>query len=516
MKHTELDYLLEVRETDLPDGVVAQIEGRAVPYGIATKVGGVSESFGPGAFDAAAVIGKPLAYRHDEPIGVITRAENREDGLYVTANILDTTQGRDAAVLARHASVQGLSVGFEPQDSVWNRAKTVVKHTAAKLFELSLTPYPAYADAGISAVREDEPTQEEETPMTESVAEVTTQEVVDAEAREAIGQVRESLAAIEARAFSNEEQHHPLAKYRSFGEYVKAHFDGVEERALDVSNLADAPGLVPPVWMRDIKGVLDRGRPCINALGGPVSAAGAGLTINWPYYDGDLSAIVAVQAAENDEINSADIDIKKGTATLATYAAGNRLTMQVIERTDPSYVTAHMRIMMGAYGTETDYAFQNGLWANDTYGGVDYDFSADTTGAAFIEAVWNAAAVCQINTGAPAEVVYVNSAIYKKLGGWSAFQAQNYPVQNVGGTFDGRTGRVTVMGLPVVLANEFATDETEDAIVTNSAAVAWAEDGPRSLSADVVANLGREVAIYGYGVITPYITGGIVSIYNHA
>jgi len=514
MNRTEIAFDFEIRETDLPEGVVAQIQGRAVPYGVETKVGGVTESFAANAFDASAVIGKPLAYRHDEPIGVITGAENREDGLYVSADILDTTQGRDAAVLARHKSVQGLSVGFEPQDSVWNRAKTAVKHQAARLFELSVTPFPAYAAAGISVVREDDPTNEGETPMTESVETATT-EVVDVEAREAIGQVRELVAGIEARAFAGEEQH-PLAKYRSFGEYVKAHYEGAEERALDVSNLADAPGLVPPVWMRDIKGVLDRGRPCIQALGGPVSAAGAGLTINWPYFDGDLSAIVAVQAAENDEINSADIDIKKGTATLATYAAGNRLTMQVIERTDPSYVTAHMRILMGAYGTETDYAFQNGLWANDTYGGIDYDFSADTTGAAFVEAVWNAAAVCQINTGAPAEVVYVNSAVYKKLGGWSAFQAQNYPVQNVGGTIDGRNGRATVMGLPIVLANEFATDETEDAIVTNSAAVAWAEDGPRTLSSDVVANLGRETAIYGYGVITPYISGGIVSIYNHA
>ena len=513
MKKLELDFYGEVREDNQPDGVVATIEGRAVPYGISTRVGGVNESFGPGAFDAASVIGKPLAYRHDEPIGVITDAQNREDGLYVTAQILDTTQGRDAAVLARHQSVQGLSVGFEPQDSIWNRAKTAVKHTSARLFELSLTPYPAYADAGISQVREDEPTVEEVT-MTETVETATT-EVVDAEAREQIGQVRELVAGIEARAFAGEAQH-PLAKYRSFGEYVKAHYEGSEERALDVSNLADAPGLVPPVWMRDIKGVLDRGRPCINALGGPVSAAGAGLTINWPYFDGDLSAIVAVQAAENDEINSADIDIKKGTATLATYAAGNRLTMQVIERTDPSYVDAHMRILMGAFGTETDYAFQNGLWANDTYGGIDYDFSADTTGAAFVEAVWNAAAVCQINTGSPAEVVYVNSAVYKKLGGWSSFQAQNYPVQNVGGIIDGTNGRATVMGLPIVLANEFATDESEDAIVTNRAAVAWAEDGPRTLSADVVANLGRETAIYGYGVITPYITGGIVSIYNHA
>ena len=36
------------------------------------------------------------------------------------------------------------------------------------------------------------------------------------------------------------------------------------------------------------------------------------------------------------------------------------------------------------------------------------------------------------------------------------------------------------------------------------------------ISADVAANLGREVAIYGYACFIPYISAGIVSIYNQA
>jgi len=505
MNRTELDfeYALEIRE-DANDGVAATIYGRAVPYDTPTRVGGVEESFAQNSIDAADVVGKPLAWRHDEPIGVIRDASNEPDGLYITAELLDTAQGRDAALLAKRGAVKGLSIGFQPIESKWNRAKTAVQHLSAKVLETSLTHMPAYPTAGIASVRE------EGAPMSEvEVAEVRETPAVDVEAREALADIRKQLDAV----VNVSEPIHPLAQYRSFGEYVKAVFTGEEERALEVSNLADAPGLVPPVWLRDIKGVLDRGRPCINAIGGPLSAAGAGLTINWPYFDGDLSAIVAVQAAENNEVNSVDIDIKKGTANLATYAAGNRLTMQVIERTDPSYVTAHMRIMMGAYGTETDYAFQAGLWANDT-AGIDYDFSADTDGSKFVEAVWAAAADVETATGQPAEVVYVNSAVYKKLGGWSAFQAQNYPVQNVGGTIDGRTGRASVMGLPIVKAGNFATDETQDAIVTNRAACGWFEDGPRTISQDVAANLGREVSIYGYGVFGAFIGAGIVSIYN--
>lgn len=511
MQTTEFlaDLLLDMREDAENADVVASGYGRAVPYGVETRIGQVRESFDANAFDPADVIGKPLAYRHGEPIGVITEAKNEPDGLYVGFDIANTAMGRDAATLIRTSSARGLSVGFTPAESIWNKARTIVRHARAGLQEISVTHMPAYQSAGVTAIREEE-------PMSVETVEVETAPAAsaDIEAREAIAEVRREVSEISARAFSSEAAH-PLSQYRNFGEYVKAVYNGAEERTLDISTLADAPGLVPPVWMRDIKGVLDRGRPCINAVGGPVSAAGAGLTINWPYFDGSLSSIVSVQANEGDEVNSVDIDIKKGTATLATYAAGNRLTMQVIERTDPSYVTAHMRIMMGAYGTETDYAFQTGLWANDT-AGIDYDFSADSTGAAFVEAVWAAAVDVENATGQPAEVVYVNSAVYKKIAAWSYFQSQNYANYNASGTFDGRTLRASVMGLPLVLARNFATDETQDAIVTNSAAVKWAEDGPRTISNDVAGNVARDTAIYGYGVITPYTPAGIVGIYNQA
>lgn len=504
---SESTLVYELREDGQDGDVIGHIHGRAVPYGEATKVGGVTETIERDAFDAAEAIGKPLAYRHGEPIGIITAAENQADGLYIDADIINTAAGRDAAVMLRTGASRGLSVGFNPLKTAYSQTKDAVKHVKAGLLEVSLTHMPAYSGAAVSAVREEQ-------KMTEVIeAEAPTSDI---EAREQIAQLRDELAAIQAKAHASDGVDPELAQFRSLGEYVKAVWRGeVENRALDVSNLADAAGLVPPVWFREISGVLDRGRPCISAIGGPTPVAGAGMTVNWPYFDGDLSAIVSTQASENTEINSVDIDIKKGTATLATYAAGNRLTYQIIERTDPSYVTAHQRIMVGAWGTETDYAFQAGLWANDT-AGIDYDFSADTTGATFREAVFAAAVDVQSATGMPAEVVYVNSAVYKKIGGWSSFQPDSYPVSNVAGTFNARTLNLSVAGLPIVLAREFATDETEDAIVTNRMACGWLEDGPRFAQAEVAANLGREVAIYGYATFIPYISGGIVSIYNQA
>ena len=230
---TPFDLIVDYRE-DRADGVIATMYGRAVPYDTPTTISGVEESFAPGAFDPAGVIGKPLAWRHDAPVGVITDASNEPDGLYITANILDTVQGRDAATLAKAGAVKGLSVGFAPLKSLRNKTGSTIRHLSAQLFETSLTHMPAYSSAGISSIREETVMDPEET--TEEAVVVSE----DKEAREAIAQVRESVAKIEARAYSAEPVH-PLAQYRSFGEYSKAVLDGLETRALFDQVTGDNP-----------------------------------------------------------------------------------------------------------------------------------------------------------------------------------------------------------------------------------------------------------------------------------
>jgi len=502
----DLDLELIVRE-EPQDGYLATLYGRAVPYGQTIRVGGIEETVEREAFDPAEVVGKPLAWRHGEPIGIITAADNQDDGLYITAGILDTAQGRDANTLLRGKAVKGLSVGFQPVTDAWNKAKTAVTRVKAAALEVSLTHMPAYSTAGVSAIREEQPMETTETVDTPVVS-------ADVEAREQIAELRNRLEAV---VNTTAPEAHPLAQYRDAQHFVRAIIAGdVEERALNVSALSEQTGLIPPVWFQDIKGVMDRGRPCINALGGPGPAGDSSMDLKWPISPGpSTSAVATTGGVDGTEVASADHDITVGSATLVQYAGANRLPYLVIERSSPAYLQAYLRHMVGSYNVVTDYAFQAALWANDTIAtGVDYDFSADTTGALFIEHVWAAAVQCQTATGFPAEVVYVSSAVFSKLAGWSAFNAQNYPVQNTGGVYDGTTLRASIMGLPVVLAAEFATNETEDAIVTNRYAVGWAEDGPRFSQADQPGFTSRDIAIYGFATATPWIPSGIVSIYN--
>jgi uncharacterized protein len=503
--HTESTVLFEIREDSANGDIVGTGHGLAVPYGTETKIGGLRESFAPGAFDVKDVIGKPLAYRHGEPIGRITGAESREDGLYIDFDIVNTAQGRDAAVLARTDSIKGLSVGFISARSAMSKARDMITHTAANLLEVSLTPYPAYATAGVSSIRE-----EEGEPNMSETMDATEQVSVDQEAREAVAQLRETVKGIEARAFTAEPVH-PLAAYRTFGEYSKAVLAGeIESRALTDQITDNNPGVMPPTFIQDVKGIIDLGRRVITAMGTETAPA-AGMEINWPYYSGDLTAIVSQQATEKSEVNSVRIDLAKGTATLDTYSAASDISYQLLQRSSPAYLDAHNRIMAASYSAVTDRQFTDDLWNQGT-GLQDYDYAADTDGSGFRQAIFEASVTVEDATGAPASAVFVSTEVFKSIGGWSTFQPEPYTVQNVSGVATASTLRVNVSGLQVIRAKWLDTGIAYNAIVSNGAAAKWIEDGPRLATAENVGQLGRDVAIYGYAASGVYLPAGVVRV----
>jgi HK97 family phage prohead protease len=503
MQTTEFasDFVIEMREDDSNPDIAGQGYGRAVPYGVETNIGNVRESFAPNAFEPGDVVGRPIAYRHGEPIGVITAAENRSDGLYIDFNIANTVQGRDAATLIRTGSAKGLSVGFMPTKSVWNRAKTAVQHMAASLMETSITHMPAYPTAGVTAIREEE--MSVETVEVETAPAVT----ADIQAREAIASVREQVAQIEARSYAAAPEVHELAQYRTLGEYRLAVLNGeVESRALYDQVTQNNPGLMPPIFSNIVRGIFDLGAPTINAFGRE-SAGTTGMEFNFPYWDGDLTTIVEEQVDEKDQVNSVAINILKGTANLKTYAAGSDISFQLLQRSSPSYVDAHTRIMLNSYVQVTDIAMVAAVYGARTV--EAYDLATDTDGSAFREAVFGASVSCQTATGMPAEFVLVSPNVFKTIGGWSTFFPSNYGTFNVSGVASASNLSVAVSGLPVILDRNIGGDAI---LVSNREAARWIEDGPRLSQMDQPALLGRDVAVYGYGCAQIISSAGIIGL----
>ena len=496
---TSSTLLLHTRADDGGD-IIGTGYGMAVPYGVEIEYDGVRESFAPGAFDVSEVIGKPLAYRHNEPIGVITGATNEPDGMFIDFDVVNTGLGRDAATLMRTGSSRGLSVAFAPVESTRAQGKSSIVYTKAILAEVSLTHQPAYSTAGVGAIREEQ-------MITTTVEDAAPAVVADIQARQAIDDLRREVQAVAHVA----EPVHPLAQFRSFGEYSKAVLEGLETRALFDQVTSDNPGVLPPVWLQQVRGILDLGRPVITGVGGPQSAGTVGLDINWPYFDGVLTDIVEEQANEKGEVNSVQISIEKGTATLKTYAAGSDISYQLLQRSQPSYLDAHNRIMAASYSTVTDRKFTSDLWNLGT-GTVNYDMSGDTTGAVFRAAVFEASMECEDSTGVPATIVYASTALMIEIGGWESFFPAPYSVQNVSGVATASSLLVNVSGLRVVRAKWLDGNAAMHAVVTNGEAVRWIEDGPRLANAENVGKLGRDVAIYGYGVTAAYLPAGIIRV----
>ena len=495
---TSSTLLLHTRADDGGD-IIGTGYGMAVPYGVEIEYDGVRESFAPGAFDVSEVIGKPLAYRHNEPIGVITGATNEPDGMFIDFDVVNTGLGRDAATLMRTGSSRGLSVAFAPVESTRAQGKSSIVYTKAILAEVSLTHQPAYSTAGVGAIREEQ--------MSTTVEDAAPAVVADIQARQAIDDLRREVQAVAHVA----EPVHPLAQFRSFGEYSKAVLEGLETRALFDQVTGDNPGVLPPVWLQQVRGIIDLGRPVITGVGGPQSAGTVGLDINWPYFDGVLTDIVEEQANEKGEVNSVQISIEKGTATLKTYAAGSDISYQLLQRSQPSYLDAHNRIMAASYSTVTDRKFTSDLWNLGT-GTVNYDMSGDTTGAVFRAAVFESSMECEDATGVPATIVYASTALMIEIGGWESFFPAPYSVQNVSGVATASSLLVNVSGLRVVRAKWLDGNAAMHAVVTNGEAVRWIEDGPRLANAENVGKLGRDVAIYGYGVTAAYLPAGIIRV----
>ena len=163
--------------------------------------------------------------------------------------------------------------------------------------------------------------------------------------------------------------------------------------------------------------------------------------------------------------------------------------------------------MLNSYALVTDNVFVDAMLAGSTP--QNYNLSADTTGVPFRESVFTASVNVETATGNAAEFVLVASDVFTKIGGWTSFFPQTYGTQNVSGVATAGTLGVSVSGLPVIHDRNLAAGAI---LVSNSSAASWIEVSPQLAAADNVSQLGRDVAVYGYGATGLFNAGGVLSL----
>ena len=215
------------------DGDGRSIEGVAVPFGdIYNDPWDGAETFDRDTVFENADTAK-LCYQHAELIGAITSAENRDDGLHITARIADTQLGRDAVALMDAGALDSLSVGFIPLED--ERDENNVTHRRrVRLMEVSLVSWPAYQNAKVENHRNlnTENSQERNHMENETIEKVRAEQ---AEQADVLRSIQASLATMNNHGSSN-----PAASYRSYGHLLKQLAKATNRRATTTSRSASA------------------------------------------------------------------------------------------------------------------------------------------------------------------------------------------------------------------------------------------------------------------------------------
>jgi len=303
---------------------------------------------------------------------------------------------------------------------------------------------------------------------------------------------------------------HPLARFRSLVDYADTLWQegpanmGLLTRALADQITTNNPGVIPPAWVTSVAGIVDQSRPTISAFGA-VGLPASGMELTWPYFDGDLTALVGEQLVEKSPIVSVRVDLKRGTEPIRTFAGGSDLSYQLIRRSEPSYRDAYLRIMLNAYAITTNAAAAlDATNAATASTGVWDPVAGDLSALAM--ALFTASVEVSRATGAPASFVLAGESAFIAAGVLAVAAATSSGNVNPASTASAATLAVSVAGLPIVFDPSLADGVM---LVSNNLTAKWHEDGPFTVTAEDIEKLGQNVAVWGMGAFATSLPAGI-------
>ena len=457
-------------------------------------------------------------------------------GLDATARIFGTTRGTDLLIETREGVKTGFSLGaaFDHYTEDAEGVRTVTDWTA---LHVGVVRRPAFTQAAHLAIA----TARKETPMTTApivappvapttapidappVAPTAAPSVGVAEfpttaelAAQVLPHVRDALAAdapapsILAEFSSPGHAVHAMMTARQSGnverfETIRAAFAVVNQVT---GNNPGAVGLPP--WARSMKANLNKRRPLIEGTGGAIPIPEAGMDSQWPYYAGNLDALIAEQVNQKDELASVRIDISKGSSNLKTAGFYSDIAYQLLMRSSPSYLTMYNLILEAAWHRYTEAKYEVALAAAGTAivptTAVTF---AGMTGVLLRALLWEASSAVEDATGAPASIVGVSSDIWKKVGTLTDLpNGKDGVLTNAAGSADATTLTVQIGGLTVRRAPFLAA---KTVLATSDPAARSSEAGPEWASQEDGTKPGRDAPPGGmYTPAEVYFPAGVV------
>jgi len=483
---------LQTRQTD--DGT-GEIEGLAVPWGTRIEYAGLQEEFARGAISPDDAIGTILLDHHkrDAPIGVITHAEDTEEGLTITAKVSSTSAGRDLLQLGRDGIPLGLSVGFQPIET--REASHGLVYEKAMLAELSVVSLPAYRDARITATRE------EEAPMTQE----PTTDTREAPAVD-LAPIQERMEQLES-LLARRQQDTPsrtLSVREAFAIQVADTITHKQVRALGDAISSGNAGVLPPDWSSMVRGYLDGNRWLASRLG-TMAFPATGQTLTVP--DITVEPTVANRGTELTEIPGAPaFQTGSDTFTAQWLSGGQRIAIELLETSSPEIGALIASRLLLAYSQASDKYLAQTIEAEATPTTAVLDFTDYGT---FVAQVIDAAETIRAASGTPGDRLALTTASWKSLLGLVDADGRRVlsttGAQNADGAAPITSTAVDVGG---VLC--FHSVNSQEDMQFSTATAAFAEKPPMTLTETNVDVMGRSIGVLGAVIALPLYPAGIL------
>jgi len=340
-----------------------EISGKIVPMGTGevgyTNMGGVV--FEAGSIDVSDISKIKLLSQHDmkKPVGRMTAAEVRPDGIYATFKLSRSTGGNDALIQAQEGLVSGLSVGAEVIASKPSRDGHIVV-SSAKLKEVSLVTEPAFKSAQVLEIAAEEvipaePTQPESEPVVEETTTPVEAPAVEAAAVEA---ARPTVAA----ALTVRERIAPISSAQYLEASIKSALGDDEARrtvrAADDSTSTNT-GLTLPQHLNTFITDTFTGRPAFEAVTRQaLTESGMSFTVPRLYTNASSADVAPTVADTNEGSAPSETGMTSAydTVNVEKFSGLQRVSFELVDRSSPAFMELMMAELRKAYEKATDAA----------------------------------------------------------------------------------------------------------------------------------------------------------------
>jgi HK97 family phage prohead protease len=505
-----LDFSIKVTATDFPR---REISGRIVTWNEEGSTSAGSTMFKPGSITFSDTTKLLLEHRRESPIGFLKSYKVTDDGIDATFAIGNTTAGNDSLVEASSGLRDGFSVGVLAEK--YKNVDGVLVISASALKEVSLVTDPAIASAKVAiAASEQEDSEsvvETEEQTTEGENEVETTPTVT----EAPAETVEASKVVQAEAARPLYFTSPRSPVISGGSYlehsIKATLGNEDSRqyikAADDSFTTN-PAFSPVSYVRDVATNTNAMRPVIDACGGTRPLSTYGMTVSIPKITANSTA--ATVAEGGDPTGTTAITSAYVNATVIKKAGFQRYSVELLDRSDPSFYEIMLTNLRDAYAQATD-AY---VIAQITAGGTQATATAADSAGLISFVSTESPAVYSATKRTATSFVSGTSIWATLLGATDTTGRPIYNAQpttmNAGGTANPTSIRGNVLGLDYYVdANMVNTSIDESAFIIEPRSIEIFESPALTLATNVPTTGEIEIMLYGYIAAQAVFAGGL-------